>query len=193
MDFIIQAAVIFFLLFLIFALLSIVYWSWRNGISPMPSSRKAKRCLLGALSMDIRGPIFELGSGWGTLAFPLARKFPECHVKAYENSLIPFLFSKCRHHLDPLPNLKFYHGDFFKVPLGEARLVVCYLYPEAMRRLKTKFQQELLPGAWLISNTFSIAGWKPKRIYEVGDLYRTKIFLYQKSENESTKTSSVII
>ena len=179
MNLIISIILVGFFLLLVLALLSIVFWSWRNGISPMPTSSKVKKRLLISLPEEVEGDIFELGSGWGTLAFPLARRFPNCQVNAYETSFVPFLFTKLRHRLNPLSNLIFYRQDFFTVPLGDASLIVCYLYPEAMRQLKIKFEKELKPGTWVVSNTFGVPGWKPVKIDEVDDLYRTKIYAYQ--------------
>lgn len=48
-------------------ILSVVIGSLWNGISPMPTSSKAKYCLFEALPLQIDGKIYELGSGWGRL------------------------------------------------------------------------------------------------------------------------------
>jgi trans-aconitate methyltransferase len=169
---------VFFLL-LFSGLVSIVIWSIRNGISPMPSSRKARRCILLSVPKDIQGKIVDLGSGWGTLAIPLAQQLPHCQIVGYESSPIPFFVSECRRQLLQIENLYFYRKDFFEVTLNDAALVVCYLYPEAMRKLKIKFLRELKPETWIISNTFAIPGWEPMSIYQLSDLYRTNIYVYR--------------
>ncbi len=63
-------------------------------------------------------------------------------------------------------------------------MVVCYLYPGAMRKLKDKFEQELAPGTLVVSNTFSISGWKPINVIDTHDLYNTHIYLYEKKGDE---------
>ncbi|NGX42362.1 MAG: hypothetical protein K940chlam7_00642 [Chlamydiae bacterium] len=158
---------------------SIVIWSIRNGISPMPTSRKAKKSLLFLLPRDLKGKVYELGSGWGTLAFLLAKALTKCQIIGYELSTFPYFISKLRQWPQRLPNLTLVRGDFFSIPLDDASLIVCYLYPGAMRRLKSKFEKELKPGTWVISNTFAIPGWEPMRIEETGDIYRSKIYLYR--------------
>lgn len=173
------------LLIFVMIIFSVVYWSIRNGISPMPTSPKARRKLLDVLHLELDGVIYELGSGWGTLAFPLARLYPKCQVIGFETSLIPFWFSKVRQCVMRLPNLQLRREDFFQVTLQDASLVVCYLYPGAMRRLGVKFLEELKPGTWVVSNTFSIPGWRAIEVVEVGDLYYSKIYLYR-VENEIT-------
>lgn len=154
-------------------------YSIHNGISPMPISRKVKRRLLGVLSQrGIHGKVFELGAGWGSLAFPLAQKLPRCPVLAYENSLIPYLFSRCRKLLFPYENLTLNRGNFYHISLAEADIVVCYLYPGAMVRLQAKFERELKRETLVISSTFAVPAWKPRQIIEVDDLYHTKIYVY---------------
>ena len=57
--------------------LSVIVYTLRYGISPMPTSPRVRRVLLGLLPEDPGGPVAELGAGWGTLAFPLARRWPD--------------------------------------------------------------------------------------------------------------------
>jgi hypothetical protein len=168
--------ILFILLFLGFV--SIVYWSYKNGISPMPTSSKVKRTIFKALPTEVSGPIYELGSGWGTLAFPLAAHYPSHPIEAYESSPIPYFFSKARWFLKRHPNLHLHKKDFFTVSLKDASLIVCYLYPGAMRRLKDKFEQELPSNCLVITNTFSIPGWNPIAILESSDIYHTKVYVY---------------
>lgn len=147
----------------------------RNGISPMPTAPKTKRRLLQALPDEFEGKIVELGSGWATLAAPLANKYPRARVVGYETSPIPYYFSK----LHRAPNLSFERRDFFDVPLSDAGMVICYLYPAAMKRLKDKFANELLPGTVVVSHTFAVPGWVPEKTVQVKDLYNTVIYFYR--------------
>ena len=159
--------------------LSIVFWSIRNGITPMPSTPKAKKNILELLSQNLNGNILELGSGWGTLAFSIAKKLPQCQVTAYENSPVPFLFSKLRLFIQPRKNLSIQFQNFFHADLSHAQCIVCYLYPGAMQKLNTKFKKELKPGTWILSNTFALTGRSPIQSKTINDLYNTKIYLYQ--------------
>lgn len=156
---------------------SIVYWTLRLGISPMPTGSKTKKCLLDALPSECTGKIVELGSGWGNLAWSLAKKYPHATVVGYEMSPIPYFVSKlCLH----APNLHFERRDFFDVSLEDATLVVCYLYPKAMQRLKDKFERELVAAAIVASHTFAIPGWDPTKTLRVDDMYKTFVYFYVK-------------
>lgn len=157
----------------------IVFYSVYLGITPMPTAPKVKKALLAHLPDNVDGTIYELGSGWGTLARPLAKKYQRNRITAYELSSIPFLYSKLVNLILPLENLFMQRVDFFVVDLKDAGLVVCYLYPGAMTRLKAKFEEELRQGTWVVSNTFAVPGWQPVKIVEVNDLYRTKVYLYR--------------
>lgn len=171
--------VLLFLLFSIGLAISIVYWSIRNGIAPMPTSFKAKQALIQALPPTVSGNIYELGAGWGSLLLPLAQRYPYSEVTGFETSPLPFFVTRCRLYVKGLTHAKVLRRDFFKADLSDAGLIVCYLYPGAMHRLKSKFEAELKKGTWIISNTFAIPGWQPLQVVEVNDLYRNKIYLYQ--------------
>lgn len=173
----------------LWVLISLVVWSVRTGISPMPSSRAAKQALLKLLQDRMHeGVIYELGAGWGTLAFPLAKAFPRCHIIAFERSPIPYYFCRCRQLLSNSSNLTLIRDDFFTYDLSAAAVVICYLYPGAMDRLKNKFDKELRLGALILSNTFAISGWKPIETVRLNDLYRTPIYLYLLSESDNDRT-----
>jgi hypothetical protein len=82
---------------LLFAVISIVYVSWRNGISPMPSSRLVRREVANELNRPSdreAGLLVEAGSGWGTLTLHIANHCPDWRIIGIENSLIPLWTSR---------------------------------------------------------------------------------------------------
>lgn len=175
------------ILFFTLLVTSIVYWSIKNGISPMPTSPKVKARMLEIPLKLNQGTIYELGAGWGTLAFAFAKKYPAHQVKAYETSWIPYAFCCVRNFIYPQSNLQIYRVDFFNIPLQDAALVICYLYRGAMKKLKLKFDAELDAGAIVLSNTFKFLDKTPNYTFEVADLYRTKIYVYYWENPKLTK------
>ena len=173
------------LLLFIFIFASIVVYSLISGITPMPTTRRVRKVMLEAVNSEVDGSIFELGSGWGHTALSFARKFSKKSVNAYEISPFVCLFSKILSSIQS--NLNVYWKDFFNTSLSDASIVVCYLYPEAMKKLADKFESELKDGALVVTNTFAIPNWIPIKIYEVDDLYRTKVNLYRISNNTRAK------
>ena len=128
----------------------------------MHSSRGAKHSVLSLIPPESEGEILEMGSGWGTLAIPLAKRCPKAKVLAYELSPIPWLYSNLLKRLYGLENLEFHRKDFQKVDLKRASLVVSYLFPEVMEKLRRKFEKELPKNTMVITHTFRVPGWTPK-------------------------------
>jgi len=129
--------------------------------------------------IDPNGVVVELGSGWGTLALGFARRFPNCRVTAFENSPVPYLFSRFLQSVIPVTNLAIERRDFYGISLTDADVVICYLYSGAMERLREKFERELRTATWVISHTFAVPGWAPNEVAQVQDLYRTKVYVYR--------------
>ena len=61
----------------------------------------------------------------------------------------------------------FIEGDFLDVDLSEATVILCYLFPEALRALRPKFERELRPGTRIVSEVFSVPKWKENEVKEV--------------------------
>lgn len=172
----------FVILFIIFGIwLSVVWWSLKNGISPMPTSYKVRRKVLASIPPTMHGTIIDLGSGWGNMAIQMAKVLPQCQIIGYETSFIPYYFSKAWIFFEKVPNIKFIRKDFFDASLKEGALIYAYLYPGAMKRLTKKFNDELSLGSIVISNTFALPGWDPVQVLEVKDMYNTRIYMYVKS------------
>lgn len=163
--------------------MSVVVWSLKNGISPMPTSDKVRRKVLASIPPNTQGKIVDLGSGWGNMAIQLAKHLPHCQVIGYETSPIPYYFSKLWLYFDKLQNLAIEKNDFSNISLKDKSLIYTYLYPGAMKVLKKKFDDELTPGTIVISNTFAVPGWDPIQVLEVKDMYNTRIYMYIKSNS----------
>ncbi|MDP6573208.1 MAG: hypothetical protein QGI06_06820 [Rhodospirillales bacterium] len=78
-----------------------------------------------------------------------------------------------------MPTCGVHRADFHEARLHGAGLVVCYLHPGAMERLRPKLEAELTPGALVLSNTFAMPRWRPVAVAEAEDFYRSKVYLYR--------------
>lgn len=145
----------------------------------MPSSRAAGRVILNALPPDVPH-IYELGSGWGGVAFAIARARPQATIHAFELSWMPWLVSHCFRMAFGMGNVKIHRKNFFTCSLAQADVVVCYLYPGAMRQLGPLCEEVLKPGAWVLSNSFAIPGWRPQAVIPVDDLWKSMIYVYRR-------------
>ena len=161
-----------------FVALGLLVYSFIAGVAPVPTTSKVKTKILGALPPDLEGSIFELGSGWGTLAYALARRFPACTVIAYEISPIPWFICKLRLALFPQPNVILRRADFHTASLEQAAAIVCFLFPGCMKKLGPKLQKELPPGALVVSHTWPIPGWLPEAVHQADDWHSSRVYEY---------------
>lgn len=158
---------------------SLFFHSLLLGITPMPSSLKAKRAILKLLPQKIEhGIIYELGSGWGGLAFLLAKQYPHSQVIAFELSPIPWFFSRVQQLFLNRPNLTIERKNFHHHNFSDAGAIVCYLFPSAMKKLSLKLKKELPSKSILISNTFSLIGWENETVLFLDDFAATRIYKY---------------
>jgi len=174
----------------------------------MPSSEKAYRAMIKLTEGTGDGPIYDLGSGWGSLVIRMASKFPNRLVVGYELSLLPYLVSLLVKRLMRLENLNLYRQDFMKADLSGASVLLCYLYPAGMSKLDllidAQSKKELnastsshsksnakqlsndtpyLPSGckpkFVISNNFALPSRKAEKEIRLNDLYRSPIFRYR--------------
>ena len=165
---------------------SVLFFAIRNGIGPVPTSRKVRKAVLESLPQTPAGTVvYELGAGWGSLLFPLSRSLPHCTLIGIENSPLPFLWCWLRCKLGRHHNVKIVYANIYRADLRAAAGVVCYLYPGAMKKLETKFQEELPRGCWVLSHTFALPTTAPLTTLEASDLYRSKVYVYRLAEKET--------
>ncbi|MBA9087409.1 hypothetical protein FHR92_003894 [Fontibacillus solani] len=170
------------------AMVSIVYRSLRNGISPMPSSGAVRRAVAAEInSLNRVRTIVEAGSGWGTLAFTITRQGRkvrrdiEPKIIGLENSMVPLLFSQLMSVMLAEEMVTFVRRDIYRFSYRDADVVVCYLFPRAMQSLSMIFQEQLSIGTRIISICFALPGWVPEKVIVCEDMYHTRIYVYSAS------------
>lgn len=164
----------------IFIVISIAFYTIKNGISPSPTSPLIKKELLSLFPTSAgNSKLYELGAGWGTLAFPLAKQLPNSAIYAIENSLIPYLWMMLRNKLTKQSNIVLLRQNIYNIDLSEANYIVCYLYPKAMKKLEVKCRNECSKGTIIIAHTFAFPTLAPLRTMEAKDIYRSKIYIYR--------------
>ena len=168
------------IMLMLVAMLSIVIVSVWNGIGPMPSSAIVRRTVVEWIRQSGGASPFvvEAGSGWGGLARQivcLEGSTPQ--VVGLENSPIPLTLARL---LSRHPRLTYQRVNLYDFQYEQADIIVCYLYPGAMKKLAPILQQQLRPGAQVFSIAFALPGWTPSRTIICRDVYRTPIYLYLK-------------
>ena len=165
------------------ALMSILYSTLRTSVPPMPSSGRSRRALLACLSDTVPDEpaitLVDLGSGWGSLVIPMAKRFPQHRIEGYELSWLPWLCSRLLKAVWRLDNLTLYRCDFNQVDLQHAQVLVCYLNPTQMVCLSQRFTAPHGPVGTLFSVGFALPGARAERTVRVNELYNTPIYEYR--------------
>jgi len=121
--------------------------------------------------------IIDLGSGWGGLLRSIAKEFPDATIIGYECSIIPYFWSRCfcRHS-----NIIIKRQDFLTIVPPPKSVLLCYLCPKSMKDIARVYR---LQDHRLISHTFSLPGHTASETFALGDLYRSRIYVYDLSAN----------
>ncbi|MBL4765435.1 MAG: class I SAM-dependent methyltransferase [Colwellia sp.] len=145
----------------------------------MPSSNKAYNTMMALVDETGSGAIIDLGSGWGNFVVRIAKRNPQRQVIGYELSLVPWLTSVLLKKLLGLQNLTLHRQSFYHANLSNASVLVCYLYPEAMDRVRDKLLLEQPNVNFLISNNFALPSWQYYKVVTLNDFYKSPIYLYK--------------
>jgi hypothetical protein len=145
----------------------------------MPSSSKAYKSMVKLVDQTGSGPVIDLGSGWGNFVIPIAKSNPQRKIVGYELSFLPWFISTILKKIMGLKNLTLYRKNFYKMDLPPASVLVCYLYPEAMKKIKNKLILEQPEVDFLISNNFAIPSWQPYKMISLDDFYKSPVYLYK--------------
>jgi precorrin-6B methylase 2 len=162
----------YIILFSIFRLW--IYSSYFSGAQWIPSSKESTRRMLELADIKPNEVLYDLGSGDGRVVIEAAKNF-KAKAIGIEIDPLRVLWSRFVVKKLGLSNrVKIIHGNFFNQNLGNADVVIVYLLPKAIEKLKDKLKRELRPGARVVSQLFKFEGWKLVR--EDRDL---KIYVYK--------------
>ena len=164
---------------------SIVYSTIKLGITPMPSSNKAYLAMMQLTDETGKGPIVDLGSGWGHFVIRIAKRYPQRQIIGYELSFLPWLTSTLLKKLLALKNLTLHRKNFYLADLSKASVLVCYLFPEAMDKISNKLLVEQSSVGFLISNNFALPSWQPYKTIQLNDFYKSPVYLYKIDKTET--------
>ncbi len=143
-------------LLILFVLLSMIWppdspWSpwWRT-------TRRIARiqCKLAKISKN--DVIYDLGSGDGTALITAAKEFGARGV-GVEIDLLRYWYSQIAIRLQGVSKkVMIVRKNFFAVDVSPATVVIMYLVPKALNRLKPKLLKELKPGTRIVTFVYQI-------------------------------------
>ncbi len=177
-------AVIFISLLGIYLLVSSLFMKYAP---PVRSSGKLKQAILSDIAKELdKLPngrlVVDLGSGWGTLLVPLAKKFPQHQFLGIERAFLPYLFSCFR--VRKLDNISFLRQDFYQYNLKKADIVVMFLIGFMMPTVTEKIVQEVKGGAKIYASRFPLVNIQADEVISLGSKMET-YYIYKFRDNKS--------
>jgi hypothetical protein len=144
-----------------FCFLVMLYWStFRTQVPFYPSNLPAWKAVATLLPEGQPLNVIDIGSGLGGFVLWLAAQRRDCVVSGIELAPLPWLISWLRGHMGR-QSTTFFRGDYDALDFAQFDVVFAYLSPAAMPALWKKMQQEMRPGALLLSYEFEIPGQTP--------------------------------
>ncbi len=123
--------------------------------------------------------VYDLGCGDGRILIIAASEFG---ARAVGIEIRRDLVEKCVKRVKELgleDRVTIIHGNFFDIDISDADVVTLYLLTSVNERLRPKLERELRPGARVVSHDFEVVGWKPIKVEEIKEGWRShKIYLY---------------
>jgi tRNA A58 N-methylase Trm61 len=128
--------------------------------SPMPVVRQ----MLILAELKPGEILYDLGSGDGRAVIMAAKDFG---AKSVGVELREDLTKRALSNIYELgleTKAQIIQNDIFKIDLSPADVVFLYLTTSANEKVKPKLEQELKPGARIVSHDYEVLGWKPSKI-----------------------------
>ena len=124
--------------------------------------------------------LYDLGSGDGTLLILAATEFGARAVGVeIQKKFVAYTREKVR-DLGLENQITVINEDFFNVNISDANVLVLYLTPRVLERLKLKLEKELSHGTRIVVYRYPIEGLIPKKVYDIiKEKQKTQIFLYE--------------
>lgn len=148
--------IVFLIIIGLFSLI-LLFWQFSNMLSVLAGSPYVKtdklviRQALGLVKIK-KGEIFyELGSGNGDVLIEAAK----LGAKAYGFEISPFYFWWSKFRTRKFRNIRIKQQSFLKADFSKVDVAYCYLLPELLKSLSTKFES-MKKGSKIVSIGFPI-------------------------------------
>jgi SAM-dependent methyltransferase len=168
-----MVGIIFFIAFII--LLSYAYAA--HSAAPwIPCRADDVQRIIALAEVEPGQKIFEVGCGDGRILFAAAKR--GALATGCEISLLPYLIAQIRRIITRNNNPKIFYKNLWNVPLHEFDLVIVFLTPRIMEKLRVKLERELKPGARVLCYVFPMRAWQARLVSKPQN--RFGVYLYER-------------
>lgn len=164
---------VYLLVFLILA--TAVYGAW-SAAPWLPTRSKDVKRMVKLANIKPGERFYDLGCGDGRSVFAAAKEGAE--AIGIEVFILPYLYAVIKSLFQKRTKILF--GDLFNYDLRGADVIFIFLMNKSYQKLAKKFEEELKPGARVITSCWPIDGWEDKLVKEDKPTDRDlPLYLYQ--------------
>ncbi len=149
------------------------------GFAPTPEAVARQMMKIARLQ---KGEVFyDLGSGDGALLIMAVGEFGARAVGVeLQRKFVEYSRRRVR-DFGLEDRVTVVEGDLFRADVSDADVLILYLLPEALEKLRPKLERELKHGTRIAVYKYQVGGWSPTEVQSVAtDMGEAQIFLYER-------------
>ena len=142
-----------------------------------PSSEEVVRVMLKIAKVGKNDFVYDLGCGDGRIVIAAAQKAGAHGVGV---DLDPKRIRESRENArkaNVTDRVKFFQQDLFQTEIGNATVVMLYLWPEVNLKLRPKLFHELKPGTRVVSHSHDMGSWEPDQSVTASNGHRVHLWV----------------
>lgn len=158
----------------------------------VPTPKQRVRKMLELANAKIGTRLYDIGCGDGRMVHMAAKEFG-ARATGLELSPLIYLMAKIRLFF-LFSRAKILFEDCRGYALHDAEAILCYMLPDFLKKVRTKFERELPDGCRVVSYAFKIDGWIPIHIEAKDDrAHHAAIYVYEMpySKNQASPMRGV--
>ncbi|MEA5624154.1 class I SAM-dependent methyltransferase [Nostoc sp. UHCC 0251] len=140
----------------------------RADVPYIPTPQKVVDAMLKLAEVNSKDIVYDLGSGDGRIPITAVHQYNAHRAVGVE--INPYFVQKSRINAQKVgvsDRVDFHEQNLFQTDLKQATVVTLYLLPDLNVKLRPKLLKELKPGTRIVSHSFDMGEWKPKRVIRV--------------------------
>ena len=108
--------------------------------------------------------VVDLGSGDGRIVITAAKQYKANGFGVDIDARLVALSNKNAKAAGVADQARFFERDMFKTDIGKASVLMLYVLPDFMDKLRSKVLTELRPGARVVAHDYYMDKWHPDRM-----------------------------
>lgn len=108
--------------------------------------------------------VVDLGSGDGRIVITAAKQYQANGFGVDIDARLVALSNKNAKEAGVADRAQFFERDMFKTDIGKANVLMLYVMPDFMIKLRSKVLTELRPGARVVAHDYYMGEWHPDRM-----------------------------